>query len=540
MIKPITVTLPPDLVEKFNSMAAKPNMSQVTSKAESNGHDNEGPTASTVTFVKNLKAKRAAKVAGTQTVDEPVHGKKVEPVAATLKAELDPEPKIEPVMEAKPEPEPSADGKTNETAKLLNDLGTYFKDYIVLPADFYYGVLAAWVLHAAAIQAFEITPRLTFRSPVKRSGKSRALSTVEMVLPNASSEINPKPASLIRSIDFNDGNEVILFDEVDQFFNPKAGTDVSDVLAVLNSGFERGREVSRYDVRTRTNEKLSVFCPCAFGSIDKLPDTQEDRSIVIPMQRKLPSEKVKRFLRHEVKDRTKTLRARIRAWADDNVSGLREARPTLPEDLDDRAADIWWPLFCVADQAGGKWPEAMRSAAMTIANARIDDDDSALIKLLRGIRLIWPPGTPALSNGRIVQLLNENEELSYGGWSDGEGITSRKLNAQLGKLGLKSGGISVAGEKQHGHRIENLDPLFERYLGVKAADPLPSGNQSATEPLLDSSSSSRYIEVLEGKARVDENTGSTPYPYESATPDPYGVLTEPSSDPWDEDEEDGS
>jgi Protein of unknown function (DUF3631) len=452
------------------------------------------------------------------------------PLGDTAEDEIAPEPDVVPTVE----PEPDEDADTpNETARLLGELALYFKDYIVLPADFYYGVLAAWVLHAAAIDAFEITPRLTIRSAVKRSGKSRVISAIEMVLPNASSEINPKPASLIRSIDINRGREAILFDEVDQFFNPKAGADVSDVLAVLNSGFERGRTVSRYDVTTRSMSKLSVFCPCAFGSIDKLPDTQEDRSIVVPIQRKLASEPVKRFLRHEVKDRTKALKARIKTWADDSVDSLKLAQPDLPADLDDRAADIWWPLFCIADLAGGRWPEAMRSAAKTIADDRIDDDNEALIKLLRGIHLIWPPETPALDSARIAELLNQDDELSYGGWGDGEGITSRKLNAQLRKLNLKPGSVSVEGKKKKGYRIEDFADLFERYLGIG----LPPDHQSSTDLLPDSNTSSTDIGVRGGKARkdenTDENTGYAPCAKESSTAEPYG-LEKGDFDPDDE------
>ncbi len=290
--------------------------------------------------------------------------------------------------------------------------------------------------------------------------------------------------------------------------------------------------------------ELSVFCPCAFGSIDKLPDTQEDRSIVIPIQRKLASETVKRFLRHEVRKRVEPLKARIIHWADTSVSDLQAAQPDLPTELDDRVADIWWPLFCIADQAGGDWPKAMRDAAITISNARIDDDDSALIKLLRGIRLIWPPVTPALSTGRIVDLLNTNDELGYGGWSNGEGLTSRKLNAMLGKFGLKPGSVSVDGEKTKGHRIENLAPIFERYLGAAPADLLPSDYRSSTDRLLNSSSSSTNKGLREGKTRVDENTrvksGHAPSPGESSTadPDPYGVGQAGGlPDPWDDEGE---
>lgn len=420
----------------------------------------------------------------------------------------------------------------DDTAKLLDDLVVYLKDYIVLPDDLYFGVVAAWILHAAAIEAFEITPRLIIRSVVKRSGKSRLISAIEMVLPNASSEINPKPASLIRSIDASGGNEAILLDEVDLYFNPKAGEDKSDVQAVLNSGFERGRSVSRYDVTTRTMSKLSVFAPVAFGSIDKLPDTLEDRGIVVQIQRRLPTETVKRFLRHEVKMRTKALKERIRAWAADNVFGLQAARPELPEDLDDRAADIWWPLFCVADRASEDWGGRMRAAARKIASDRVADDDSAPIKMLRGIWQVWPPHTMALAGTRLTELLNESDELPFSGWNDGNGINTRGINKTLAKFGIHTKSVSVAEGKPKGFHIEQFRDPWARYLGIGSATSDENRYRSDTSLEQDLISSSGNREVVGDMAEEEEdNRHVYASPYETATED-LDELEELRRDVW--------
>jgi hypothetical protein len=39
------------------------------------------------------------------------------------------------------------------------------------------------------------------------------------------------------------------------------------------------------------------------------------------------------------------------------------AEPEIPRDLNDRAADIWQPLFVIADLAGGSWAGARRDAS---------------------------------------------------------------------------------------------------------------------------------------------------------------------------------
>jgi hypothetical protein len=426
----------------------------------------------------------------------------------------------------------------NETAQLLDDLVAYLKRYLVL-TDAYYLVVAAWILHAAAIRAFEITPRLIIRSVVKRSGKSRLISAIELVLPNASSEVNPKPASLIRAIDASGGNEAILFDEVDLYFNPKAGEDKSDVQAVLNSGFERGRTVKRYDVTSRSIQALSVFAPVAFGSIDKLPDTLEDRGIVITIHRKLTTEIVSRFLRHKVKAETKALRERISVWARvDTLSGLRAAEPELPEDLDDRAADIWWPLFVICDHASAEYAERIRAAAKDITNARVDDDDSMAIKLLRGIWKVWPDDQTALavSGERLTQLLNEDDELPFGGWKEGTGISTRSINQFLGKFGIKTKDVKVEGRSRKGFHVDQFRDPWMRYLGVRSATSDRFRDHPATDPQPDSSSSSGNVGVQEGMAEKEDNTRVYHHPQKPETPRTAGFagLVDGPYDPDDE------
>ena len=117
------------------------------------------------------------------------------------------------------------------------------------------------------------------------------------------------------------------------------------------------------------------ICPKAIALIGNLPETLEDRSIVIPMRRKARHEKVARMRHAQLFKELEPLRRMAARWAKDNLEGLRDADPPLPEELHDRAADNWGPLVAIADLSGGVWPKEARDAVRSLSGGDDDDDD---------------------------------------------------------------------------------------------------------------------------------------------------------------------
>jgi len=62
------------------------------------------------------------------------------------------------------------------------------------------------------------------------------------------------------------------------------------------------------------------------------------------------------------------LRQELETWAVDNIATLAAARPELPDELGDRAQDVWEPLLAIAELAGGDWPERARTAAVALSS----------------------------------------------------------------------------------------------------------------------------------------------------------------------------
>jgi len=131
---------------------------------------------------------------------------------------------------------------------------------------------------------------------------------------------------------------------------------------------------------------FSTFGAKAIAGIGKLPDTVADRASPIRLERRAPHERVDRFRRREVAPQAEQLRHRLAALADVAGELLAEARPGLPDELNDRAWDGVEPLLAIAQLAGGDCPIAARTACVELYGGRQVDDDSTGVQLLADIR----------------------------------------------------------------------------------------------------------------------------------------------------------
>jgi len=58
---------------------------------------------------------------------------------------------------------------------------------------------------------------------------------------------------------------------------------------------------------------------------------------------------VERFRLRKVEAEGHALRDRLGDWLEPSYDYLVQSRPALPDQLDDRAQDVWEPLLAVAD-----------------------------------------------------------------------------------------------------------------------------------------------------------------------------------------------
>ena len=357
-------------------------------------------------------------------------------------------------VDPEPWPEP-VDG-----AELLEDLGSVFSRYLELPEGAA-RALALWTLHAWALEAFSISPRLGVLSPTKQCGKTTLLDVLGLLTPRPLPAVNVTEATIFRVVDA--WSPTLLIDEADRHLDERKRPEL---VGILNAGHRRGAVVPRCVGDLHEVRPFKVFSALALAAIGRLPDTLEDRGVIVTMRRKSPDSKVE-SLRLDRATWAEPIRQRCRRWTEDSLEVLRAADPTMPAGFYNRKADNWGVLFAIADVAGGSWPKAARDAAETLAGAASSDEGKREL-LLSDIRDVFDETkAESIATERLLELLARREDRPWGEWSNGKRMTGHALGRQLKPFGVKSG--RVVDRRRERPRLQP-----GRFRGVVGA--LPSGS----------------------------------------------------------------
>jgi len=211
-------------------------------------------------------------------------------------------------------------------------------------------------------------------------------------------------------------------------------------------------------------EPFPVFCAKALAGIGELPDTVADRCFPIRLDRQAPGERVERFRRRDVQAETGALRERIRAFVESVHDELEDARPELPEELDDRGQDAAEPLLAIADAAGGDWPSKARRAVIELRSQRQVEDESIGVRLLSDVRDVFERReVDRISTAHLVEALHAIDEAPWGEWH-GKPLSRNKLAAFLKQYGIRPRTVRFSEGTARGFMREWFESAFARYL----------------------------------------------------------------------------
>jgi hypothetical protein len=389
----------------------------------------------------------------------------------------------------------------------INDAACFVEGYVKLPSDHATTTIALWIAHCWVFEAFDMTPYLLVKSAVKQCGKSVLLKILSLLLPKPWFIFNPSEAVLFRRID-RDCPQVLI-DESDPLFNGRIAQRES-LRALLNAGYERGAVVPRCvgEGAKMNLVDFKVFCPKGIATIGNLPDTIEDRSVIVSMKRATPDERraLRKFRLREAREAAGPIREAFARWADAATPRLREARPAIPGELDGRAADIWEPLLAVADLAGPGWAVAAWQAALALSTGQAREDESLRVRLLADIKsALDARGADRIGTAELIEALVEDDQAPWGDWH-GKRITPQAVARLLRPFGVRPVLVRDGATVFRGYTREVfLDP-WTRYLAppptLEPLHPLqPNGDAGF----------SHFPEPLQGGSVTDAENGANPH-----------------------------
>jgi hypothetical protein len=188
------------------------------------------------------------------------------------------------------------------------------------------------------------------------------------------------------------------------------------------------------------------------------------------MRRRAAHEKVTPFRRRIYVKEGNKLHNQLAAWAAGAVKEMTEARPVMPDGIEDHNADVWEALLAIAEAAGEHWPTRAQVAAVTLVTAAADKEPSLGIRLLSDLREIFGQAEQ-MTTAVILERLNN---LSEAPWNDlkGKPLNDRMLATRLRQYGVKSRTLNLGGEaRAKGYAREDLHDVWIRYLAPSPRHP---------------------------------------------------------------------
>jgi hypothetical protein len=334
--------------------------------------------------------------------------------------EPDPEPKGD---AQSPSPVPPRTTFTGNPAALLDQVHQFLRAYVAWPSDAAAVAITLWAAHTHMVTAFESTPRLALLSPEKQCGKTRVLELLELLCVGTERLNDASAAYMFRRI--GEGGVTIALDEADTIWKRgKADESAEALRSIVNAGHRQGSFVGRAHPTSNGIElvRFPVYAPVALAGIGNcLPDTILDRAVIVQMRRRAPDERVAEFRARTTGPEGRTLGTLLAAWAADAADKVGNPWPMMPDDVTDRAADVWEPLLMVADLAGGHWPDKARDACVGFVTGAREDTASVGIRLLGDLLAVFRDDTngeiaSALWSKTILDRLHAMPEAPWGDW----------------------------------------------------------------------------------------------------------------------------
>lgn len=347
-----------------------------------------------------------------------------------------------------------------ELNKLLEELEEVFKSYAVLP-EHVTTALALWCVFTYLIDVMDIAPILVISSPEKRCGKTTLLSILLKLVHRSLPASNISSAALFRTIET--WKPTLIIDEADTFIK-----NSDDLRGIINSGHTRP---TAYVIRTvgddHTPKQFSTWGAKVIAVIGDVPDTINDRSIVISLKRKLKDEKIEK-IRNADPEIFNDLRSKLLRFANDNAEIIKNIRPSFPADINisDRALDNWESLLAIAESAGEDWINNVYQAAQALSPNETDTTSDG-IELLQDIQKIFiEENITEISTKNLIESLCEDEESRWTVYNykvNYKKITARQISKILKEYKIKSKNVRFGQEVVKGYEKKQFEDAWERY-----------------------------------------------------------------------------
>jgi hypothetical protein len=264
----------------------------------------------------------------------------------------------------------------------------------------------------------------------------------------------------------------LIIDEAESL-QDKRSERAQAIVALLNAGHRKGAVVYRCQGQNYDVKEFTIYCPKILIAIGGVPETIRDRSIIVPMQRRKPSEQVSRFLFRHVTGTASELKGSLARAVLERREAIEQVFEGLDLDfLEDREAENWAPLFSICSVLAPLRLAELRTTALAnrIGKILTDSDDSLRMRLLADLRQVLSKrsqGRSPVQEAEAVSsdaLVTEFRKDPEGPWETLP-LNQNKLARFLRPFGISPRQVWISGHNVRGYVLEELEEVLARYLG---------------------------------------------------------------------------
>lgn len=363
-------------------------------------------------------------------------------------------------------------------AEVLDGIDAFLGRYVAYPDAHARHAHTLWIAHTWFMDCWYTTPRLAFISPEAGSGKTRALTISQHLVPHPDLTADLTPAYLFHSVNLHmteyGARPTLLYDEFDTVFTNGRGN--AYMRRLIDAGHAKNatinRMVSRKNGGPTRYEIYAAMAMAGMMDIWDLPQTIKTRSVVIRMQRRAPEEVVERWDRRTAQPEAERLVDQLRFWAEfvhNHAAADGGYIPEIPDKVTDRDRDVWEPLLAVAELAGGHWPATARAAAVAFVEATGNKSVPS-----QGVQLLWDikqvfdkTGVEVMFTTRLLSELAQLEDSDWGG------LVPKVLGRMLSRYNVSPADQRIGERHRKGYRRSYFTEAWRRY-----PPPTPEAGQS--------------------------------------------------------------
>lgn len=319
--------------------------------------------------------------------------------------------------------------------------------------------MALWILHTYCYDLARHSPFLALQSPTPRCGKTTALALLKGLTPRARILGQTTAAGFYRTAHFE--GATLLLDEVHLLIKASR-----DFRAIMDAAHTKETSVVSRSI-DGVPYRFETFGPKALASIGRLPDTLQDRSIVIPLRRRHFEETVYP-LPPDYDNWCLPLRRKAARWFIDERSRIerRLATVRIPRELNDRAGDNWRLLLAIAAVLGSVWKRRAERAAIVLSCASDLDANGnmaeqmirSLARLYRGDRSLFT-SPPAAVHDRLMQ----SDDGAWQACENNRSLTQAQMGRWLAAFGVRSRVVRTKNGPVRVYERAALEDAFARY-----------------------------------------------------------------------------